>query len=136
MPLPKFKAYHKAENKICDVKILTDNGAFLVGIKKGEDTVDGRSIILALEDGRFCLEEEFELLYPTGILDKKGKEIYTGYILQNTSRMIFVVVFEDAAFKLQIHKSPTSAHYIPMSNGGCLNKTVIGNIYQHKNLLE
>jgi hypothetical protein len=72
MPLPKFKAYHKAENKICDVKILTDNGAFLVGIKKGEDTVDGRSIILAPEDGRFCLENEFEYYTRRGWLIRMG----------------------------------------------------------------
>ena len=78
----KFKAYHKKENILCDVKILTNEGAFLIGVKKGEDEFynEGKRHVPAPEDGRFCKNEEIELMQGTGIIAKDNKEIHINNI--------------------------------------------------------
>ena len=72
----KLRAWHIAEKKMCSVETLTDAGAFLVGVKKGEDDYGRKYFVRAPEHGRFCENDEFELMQFTGLLDKNGKQIF------------------------------------------------------------
>ena len=74
---------------MCKVETLTDKGAFLVGVKKGEDDYGRKYFVRAPEHGRFCENDEFELMLFTGLLDKNGKQIFESMILNNT----YVVCF-------------------------------------------
>ena len=83
-PIPKFRAWHIADQKMCDVALINfEKGAFLIGVDKGEDTVvdEMRLVIKAPENGRFCEFSEFILMQDTGAKDKNGIDIFAGDIV-------------------------------------------------------
>lgn len=134
----KFRAWHKTEKILCDIKTLTEEGAFLVGIKPGEDQIipEFRCIIPAPPDGRFCKMDEIELMQFTGLLDKNGKEIYEGDII--TSKLYEFndgfchdVYFNEAEFRVRwtmFRLSEVFEH----SNSSV---EIIGNIYENPELM-
>lgn len=69
----------------------------------------------------------------TGLLDKAGKEIYEGDILRNDwNHNIFVVEWGEGEYPHQSDADSTNNKW-NWKYGGC---EVIGNIYEHPNLLQ
>ena len=150
----KFKAWHKAEKKMCEVSLINfDKGAFLIGVEKAKDTYsnDGKTIIHAPENGRFCEWDEIELIQFTGLLDKNGVEIYEGDVLNckttfenNMADRRFQaatqreVSFKDGCFiddvtDINLFDSIMNITYNP---SGWTDFEVIGNIYENPELLK
>lgn len=153
----KFRAWHKEEKKMCPIDVLTTKGAFLIGVKNGPDelTDGGIMIIIAPKNGRFCMNEDIQLMQYTGLHDKNGKEIYEGDIIKTewpkTNRnSVCTVEFINAGFM--------GVKQIPVDNTGtvmdfkydpswldrkfhlteirCINYCeVIGDIYENPELI-
>lgn len=69
-----------------------------------------------------------------GTTDKKGIEIYEGDILINPIGKKGVVEFVNGSFCLHYQKN-NRHYYDVLDNGYCLNKEIIGNIYENPELL-
>lgn len=147
----KFKAWHKAEQKLCNIKTLTPKGAFLVGVQKGENTLSDGGIfeVIAPTDGRFCKHEEIVLLQYVGLKDKHGKNIYNDFILTDGKIMFriyqafggFVIKALAWAEDMTDLNQSDQLIFEPLSDlqtAGWIteNCEIAGNIYQNPELVQ
>jgi len=127
----KFRAWHKTEKLMCKVRTLTDEGAFLVGVKSGEEQIiiDLRMIIPADPEGRFCEHQEFELMQFTELKDKNGKEIYEGDVVRtDEAGWIGRVSYSRDCFMVEDNKGGFSY------SCNWEKFEIIGNIYENESL--
>lgn len=82
-----------------------------------------------------CIMPNWIPMQFTGLKDKEKTDCYEGDILENPYGKRGFVVFYDGCFRLQTHKGETSSHYITMNPGYMENKKIIGNIYEHFELI-
>lgn len=85
-----------------------------------------------IEDGRHIVRQF------TGLLDRNGKEIYEGDIVQSTltSRQIGKVIFEDGIYKVLWSKNnPFNDEYDSFLHNVIRSSEVIGNIYENSELI-
>lgn len=124
----KFKAFIKDENKVVDVKELS--------FKYDE---------VVYESGRYTEVRRFkdvELMQLTGLKDKKGTEIYEGYIVELKypydkrikTRGVIVCNDDKACFGINMKETTEQYELYRITAENYL--TVIGNIYENPELLE
>jgi uncharacterized phage protein (TIGR01671 family) len=140
----KFRAWHKTEKLMCEVSTLNENGAFLIGVKKGDDTVSRRYIIVAPEDGRFCPHEDIELLRFTGLFDNNDNPVYEGHIVKGNHKDNFVIIpmlgglsILNTHFYGQTYNELVSHPVNEVQTATWIKDSeIIGNIYSNHNLLK
>ena len=134
MRKPKYRAWHKSEKKMCDVKVLTDEGAFLVGVLKERDqyTSDGKYVIKCNEDGRFCYNDEFELMEFIGIKEYCEGDVFLGTDLEG-SQWYVKVIWNDYAWSIWTKEWGYELLCELLPEFDCTYKKV-GNIYENPEL--
>lgn len=70
----------------------------------------------------------------TGLLDKNGKRIFEGDILEEEKGYFFYVVFDDRYAKFKLKHSEKAIQYPEWNRG--VEMSVVGNIHEDKNLLK
>ena len=141
MKTPKFRAWHKSEKRMCNVTVLTDKGAFLEGIKSGEDQyIDGgKKVIRAPKDGRFCESDEFELMMGTSVFDKNGVEIFDNDIILGGNKKKYHIYYGEFTPPDDNTYTQLGFYYLNPRNGWSepfdpektdIYYEVIGNIFQ------
>ena len=117
-----FRAYIKEYNKIYRVYNLMENGDIAECIDDNGNFVG---------DGFY--KTDFVLMQSTGLVDKNGKEIFEGDVIQGEyegKQFIFEVVWKKTSFCLRTGITTMSfANIIE-------NIEVIGNIYENQELLK
>ena len=76
-------------------------------------------------------EDDLKLMQFTGLLDKNGKEIYEGDIVNTPHNGIMKVMFLDGSFQMRMANGEKNN-----SLTWAYNSEIIGNIYQNPELLE
>jgi hypothetical protein len=123
----KFRAWDNDDKRLLDVVVLSCNKEFEfkcychVGEFNGKPT------------GKYLKEEGCEIMQFTGLLDKNGKEIFEGDILDTSSGNKYKVIFYKGCFVYThvLDDDPRMPIYEVASSWW-----VIGNIYENHELLE
>lgn len=126
MRIYKFRAYWKEAKIMAKVEVLRLDGSieFFVPVKSGEKTWDELQVL----DER----EQYELMQWTGLLDRNGKEIYEGDIIE----------LDGQNWKIYWNELDAGFCYQPLIPRSCSinmcylyqRAVVIGNIYENPEL--
>ena len=133
--LLNYRAWHKEEKKLCFINTLTDEGAFLIGVKKGKDTHydGGNTIVIAPDEGRFCKMEEIELMQCTDLKDIDGKDIFESDIVKYDNNIAMIIKMK---YGWGVKNFPFEIALQNLREGTPETFEVIGNFYLDKNLLK
>ena len=127
----KFRAFNKAERKMCRVVSIDFTGFITVRFPEFEHESDDYNDQMSIE--------EFEpLMQFTGLKDKNGREIYEGDIVRGKYGKNGIVKNYEIRWLIghfaavDRNNITGDEHYYPI---GLLEGEVIGNIYENKHLL-
>lgn len=125
----KFRAWHKFRNEIYDVHGWHSEFIF-------KNTLNGVG-----NEGNPDKLEDVILMQYTGLKDKNGKEIYEGDIVKNFrtdgSLKIGKIFYNKKRVRFEIDVKGDDFYSFYTAVGDiCPQVQIIGNIYEHKNLLD
>lgn len=126
---PKFRAWLKKQNAMCDVNAI--------GFSTDQVSLTHRGVF---GWSQFATLEEVELLLSTGLKDKNGKEVYEGDIICKNLRPfrdtnIYGEIVYDSISGFTIlwgGSTPNTVDFVDEVE----KSEVIGNIYENKELLK
>lgn len=132
--IPKFRAWDKANKKMCDVKAWSEFNGGEVTIKRDGENA---SYVVSLDD--------IILMQSTGLKDKNGVEIFEGDIVKSCRLVdgriyeyVGQVKFVDFSWNI-VDKKDTYDPFYNYTDGypdEIWEIEIIGNIYQNSELLE
>lgn len=120
--IPKFRAWDKFDKEMLDVH----------GINYDADGVWTKEMIDDESDGGLIHFSDIELMQSTELFDKNGKEIYEGDIVRNNYGEHGHIKWLIGGFVY--HED--GANFYLFSIGAGQPFEILGNIYEHPNLLE
>ncbi len=126
------------EIKFCGKRV--DNGEWAAGYYWANEldnhfirvTIDEETGMFVLEDYKVIPETVGQF---TGLLDKNGKEIYEGNIVDHYATFGYVL-FEDGMFTLSTSAKVNFGHRQPLCYIDSLQCEIIGNIHENPELLK
>lgn len=119
----KFRAFDKDSSEMMFSKELSGARDFYLDFND-----KGLALWLQVEDS-YPEKRDAVIMQFTGLLDKNGKEIYESDILTDQHGDKRPIEFKDGSFMLSY---PDGQRYLPNQE----YREVVGNIYQHLNLLK
>lgn len=130
--IPKYRAWDSEKKKFVEHFFITDNGL----ICNMEKPTSKHKLIIPVE------KSELFLMQSTGLLDKNGKEIFEGDIVQfedcyEVSDFLYIntgiIEWCQGGFHVTNRDSVLMEDLL---DGDSLDVTIIGNIYENKEILE
>ncbi|MDO5659404.1 MAG: YopX family protein [Staphylococcus xylosus] len=121
----RLKAWDKKHNEMLRVVSINFDEKFIRGLSEIESNLDIESSY------NF---EDIEFLYPTGLKDKYGKDIYQGHIVKKDNGVLDYVFYEDATAGFRVQNGILTLK--AGSNVSYFEGEVIGNIYENNELIE
>lgn len=153
----KFRAWHKMELILGEVKNLTKKGVFLTGLTpEGDKLYPSGIMVKGVKDGRFVPFKEIEISQYTGLKDKNDKEIYEGDICRilytdwpsqtaekNGRYLMSLDEYKKSISTIMVVKFFAPSFLLSRDNGTCSNINpgkhgeiaIIGNLYENPELL-
>src|SRR3990167_3191809 len=136
MRIQKYKVAYKTDERLDNEKPgwIISEPFTLYSLQLGGDTTQ-----FDFSDGSYLgtddvdWEKELTWLEWTGLKDKNGKEIYEGDILKHDLWGISQVIWEHGMFRGQ---SPEDTHDVTMADHQLARTRVIGNVWEHPELLK
>lgn len=136
--IPKFRAWHKIERKMCAVDTLTQDGAFLIGVEPKTYFFEDREKVRRKLTGRFCPHKDIILMQWSELKDSENI-----YIFKNDIIVINGAEFNNGTMPVSVkfHNGAFRDSYFGWSIGLYISQTynkirIIGNIHQSEGLLK
>jgi len=141
----KYQAWHKVEQKMYEVSVIH------FGVQYGISPSDSANLVLLCDKSQYYREgQEVDLIEYTGLKDKTGKDIYEGdIVLHHAHNLKCIVKWCDGKKELlgsqvgwmydngyYIIEFEATTKYPSEPKEDYADVTVLGNIYEHPDLLK
>lgn len=142
MTIPKYRAWHKEHRTmkpVLELDLDPANGVFVASQQPENDDSQYNTY------GEYWLWREIELMQWTGLQDCTGKDIYQGDIIRTDNEQEGDEPAEDHFYGVVIYDHQRTGYFIKqphdkyspaLYNYYIVSIEVVGNIYQHHELLE